>query len=768
MDFSKDLEDMVNETFKEAASRNYEFVSPEHLLRTALHYNIIIDLLMDCGANVIGINDDLEKYLSENIPIIIPSADGEPHEPIPTVGFEEILKETSMHCISSGKDDIDFPDVLVSMYDAENSYCSYVLKKNGIDRLSLLDAVTEDDFIQDSLGAAEMLGEDFFPFGNTSEKTSLETYTEDLTQKAREGKLDALVGREEELERTIQILCRRKKNNPLHTGDAGVGKTAITEGLAQRIVEGKVPPFLKDFSIYSLSMGGMIAGTKFRGEFEERLKKVTSELAQKEKAILFIDEIHTLIGAGSGGNSALDAANILKPLLTSGNIRCIGSTTFEEYTKIFEKDRALARRFQKVDIAEPSSDECLKILKGLCPKYSDFHKVSYTAESLKAAVEISVRFLPDRRLPDKAIDLIDEAGSYLKLHNSETKGRPTVTEETIRTVASKIARVPLESIKEDDREKLSKLEETLSVSVFGQEEAVKAVSMAVKKARAGFRNPEKPEGIFLFVGPTGVGKTELAKVLASTLNETLQRYDMSEYQEKHTVSRLIGSPPGYVGFEEGGILTSAVRKNPHSVILFDEIEKAHSDIYNIMLQIMDYGLLTDSQGKKADFKNCIIIMTSNAGARDMEKGSVGFASENKSGNKEDRATLKSAVEKEFSPEFRNRLDAIIPFDHLDKNITVDIVSKQIKKVSDRLKEKKVKIKASKKALNFIAEKGYSREFGARNIERTVEDLVVSPLVDTILFGTLSGGGTITVDVEDEKIKFDCKPSSKKKAEKNAK
>ncbi|MBQ3650580.1 MAG: AAA family ATPase, partial [Treponema sp.] len=604
-----------------------------------------------------------------------------------------------------------------------------------------------------------------------------------------------------------------------HVGDAGVGKTAVTLGLAQRIVAGEVPSILKDFSVYSLDMGALLAGTKYRGDFEERLKKVTKDLLKKEKAILFIDEIHTIVGAGSVGNGALDAANILKPVLTEGKIRCIGSTTFEEYTKIFEKDRALARRFQKIDILEPSRDECVKILHGLESRYAEYHNVCYEEGSLELAVDLSLQFLPDRRLPDKAIDLMDEAGAWTRIHAEEKlpaedkvsvsdkdekaeakkisvsskdaigeaekksgenteensakeepdekmhpdeKERPAerkrppvpVSQDTIRMVAAKAARVPLETVTTGEKEKLRSLESDLKQKIFGQNRAVESVCMAVKKARAGFRNMEKPEAAFLFVGPTGVGKTELAKVLASSLGEKLLRFDMSEYQEKHTVSRLIGSPPGYVGFEEGGLLTDSVRKEPHSIILFDEIEKAHQDIYNILLQIMDYGILTDNQGRKADFKNCMIIMTSNAGARDMEKGSVGFSGGSTFGDeKNDSATLNEAVEKEFSPEFRNRLDAIITFAHLPKEITQDIARKEIKKIAERLATKDVELTATDQAVALIAEKGYSREFGARNISRTAESLIASPLVDELLFGKLSGGGKVSLGVKDGEVEF---------------
>ncbi len=845
MHLKKDLDEMLTNSFNYAKKNAHEFVAPEHLLYIAMHYDYVMDLLFDCGANVADILNDLEEFFAKKIPCV--DKDEKflaAYDPLPTAGLQEIMENASAHAASSGKKKLDITDVLVYMYDAENNYCSYILKKNGVEKLVLLEAITDQSYPFTSKSKGEY-DEDFdyydseddeYDFGSSTDDDSridfedgepdssdeagddedekgrhkkekkhrfsaLEKYTVDLTQKARDGELDLLVGREYELERTIQILCRRTKNNPLHVGDAGVGKTAVTLGLAQRIVAGEVPSILKDFSVYSLDMGALLAGTKYRGDFEERLKKVTKDLLKKEKVILFIDEIHTIVGAGSVGNGALDAANILKPVLTEGKIRCIGSTTFEEYTKIFEKDRALARRFQKIDILEPSRDECVKILHGLESRYAEYHNVCYEEGSLELAVDLAVQFLPDRRLPDKAIDLMDEAGAWTRIHAEEKlpaedkvsvsdkdeKGkeekipaeekisaddsakeqpdekeqpaerkRPPVpvSQDTIRMVAAKAARVPLETVTTGEKEKLRSLESDLKQKIFGQNKAVESVCMAVKKARAGFRNMEKPEAAFLFVGPTGVGKTELAKVLASSLGEKLLRFDMSEYQEKHTVSRLIGSPPGYVGFEEGGLLTDSVRKEPHSIILFDEIEKAHQDIYNILLQIMDYGILTDNQGRKADFKNCMIIMTSNAGARDMEKGSVGFSGGSSFDDaKNDSATLNEAVEKEFSPEFRNRLDAIITFAHLPKEITQDIARKEIKKIAERLATKDVELTVTDQAVALIAEKGYSREFGARNIARTAENLIASPLVDELLFGKLSGGGKVGIGVKDGEVEF---------------
>jgi len=820
MKISSELRTIISDAYIYAQSQHHEFVTPEHLLREALNYRSVLSVIIMSGGNFNGIRDGLDEYLAKNVPILSTeqsegkkshakknASDSEAtltdYEPIETVALKSVMDRTYNHCMSSDKETVEFSDVIVSMLDETKNYCSYVLKSQGIERLKLIEMISylkeywpvakkdqrpltseeQKSAIRQfsdlaSMGKIEIQPELIDPSfqpqqpGGAVLKSALEKFTIDLTKLAQEGKLEKLIGREEELDRTIQILCRRTKNNPLHVGDAGVGKTAITEGLAVRIVNKEVPELLNGFSIYSLSMASVLAGTKFRGDFEERLKHITDELMQKDKAILFIDEIHTIIGAGSTGTGTVDAANILKPLLTNGKIRCIGSTTFEEYTKIFEKDRALARRFQKIDILEPSAEETVKILAGLSPEYEKFHGVTYEPNCLQTAVDLSVQYIPDRRLPDKAIDIMDEAGAWVKIHGErQQEEKLPVTVDVIRKVTAKMARVPVETVTAGEKEKLRSLNEVLSHEIFGQQPAVDSVTIAVKKARAGFRNPDKPEASFLFVGPTGVGKTELARVLARTLNEKLLRFDMSEYQEKHTVSRLIGSPPGYVGFEEGGLLTDAVRKEPHAVILFDEIEKAHEDIYNILLQVMDYGQLTDNQGRKADFRNTIIIMTSNAGAREMEKEAIGFSGTTFADDEKNNAdSLKEAVNKTFTPEFRNRLDAVVTFMHLSKEVTEDIARKEIQKIADRLAQnssvageaslsendarQKITLVATEEAVSYIARTGYSKEFGARNIARAAENQIASPLVDEVLFGKLAHGGKVTVALKDDKIVFE--------------
>lgn len=769
MNLSPQLQKIIATAFDNARKLKHEFITPEHLLDASLNYSFVCDLLLVCGGNVDFIKENIQKYLSTNMEAV------ENREPIQTVGFQSVLERAVLSCEAAEKQEVDITDVIVSMIDESENYCSYYLRMGGIDRLRFIEIIgyikysSRDEDLQaalDKVLSDPNIEEKFFTDsqndegrtgseqngsqGKKSGKNVLEKYTVNLTEKARKGELDVLIGREEELERTVQVLCRRYKNNPVHVGDAGVGKTAVTEGLAQRIVSGSVPDVLEGCEILSLDMGALVAGTKYRGDFEERLKQVTTELSKKEKAILFIDEIHTIVGAGASGNGSLDASNLLKPLLSSGKIRCIGSTTYDEYTKIFEKDRALARRFQKIDIVEPDRETAIKILEGLKDSYESYHKVKYQKDALRAAVDLSMQYLPDKRLPDKAIDIMDEAGAYLRLKGNSkgplavgAKGNTSshqkkVTVSLVEKITANMAHIPEKKISVNEKEVLQNIGETIKKEIYGQDTAVDMVVQAVKRSRAGLRDPDKPMASFLFVGPTGVGKTELAKILAESLGMKLLRFDMSEYQEKHTVSRLIGAPPGYVGFEDGGLLTAAVRKEPYAVVVLDEVEKAHSDIYNILLQVMDYGQLTDSQGRKADFRNVILIMTSNAGAREAGHNAIGFGS-----TPLGVTAMKEAVEKTFTPEFRNRLDAVVSFNSLSKNVAENIVRKEVRKLANRLKDKQVLLSIDDDCVAFLAEKGYSPLFGARNIARIVDAEIATPLVDVILFGELSKGGTVT-------------------------
>ena len=773
MKISRHVQAIINAAYNEAKVRSHEYLTPEHILYAALSFDEVQDVLSACGANLGELKAGMESYFEQKLPLKNNS------EPTQTVGFQSVLERAVIQSQSSRKDTLEVADILVSLFDEERNYCAYYLRKAGVRRYELVSILSHGNGLS-GLSSPEPRREgrerpeeepDTDQRKAPLKKGALEKFATELTALAREGRLEPVIGREPELDRTVQVLCRRFKNNPVHVGDSGVGKTAITEGLAQRIAKGQVPPSLKDCSIFSLDMGTLIAGTKYRGDFEERVKRVVEEMLKKERAILFIDEIHTLVGAGAVSGNSLDAANILKPALSSGKLRCIGSTTYEEYGKFFEKDRALSRRFQKIDINEPNEEDAIAILKGLKSKYQDFHKVSYSDEALETAVKLSAQYITERRLPDKAIDVIDEAGAFVRIEaykkqpyaetqinteteiNNETENSAdseTVQEGTvefidigtmeIETVVSKIARIPEKSVGMSEKDRLQTLEENLQKRVFGQDDAVKAVVKAVKRSRAGFRTPNKPVANFLFVGPTGVGKTELARSLADTLEVPMHRFDMSEYQEKHTVSRLIGSPPGYVGYEEGGLLTDAVRKQPHGVVLLDEIEKAHEDIYNILLQIMDYATLTDNTGRKADFRNIVLIMTSNAGARDIGKSLIGFDH-----RPNDQSAVDTAVEKIFTPEFRNRLDAVVRFGHLSREIMISIINKELDLFREQLAEKNVTLEVSDECINQLAQEGYSTEFGARNAGRLVEDKIKTFFVDEVLFGALSEGGRAKAD-----------------------
>ena len=783
----KHVQILIDTACDKARSLHHEYITPEHLLRVLLEIPPARLVVKQAGGNVHAIEDGLHKYLSENVAVI---NDG--RDPVQTLGFQDVFRRAADFCRNAEKAVLDVGDVLYSLYSHEKSQCSYILRKNGVDRFTLVEILTtgvlgaDPDAAAESGGARHLsIGPDgmhsaSFNFliageraasdeprrldapaeregaGSRAQgpqrpgKSVLDRFAENLTAKAAAGQLDPVIDRAEEIDLTIQALCRRIKNNPLHVGEAGVGKTSVTEGLAQRIAAGDVPERLKNSVIYRLDVASLLAGTKFRGDFEERIKKITEELSKREGAILCIDEIHMLVGAGSGGGSGnIDASNLLKPVLASGKIRCIGSTTYDEYSKFFEKDKAFARRFQKIDIAEPSEEESVQILQGLKGRYEEFHRVHYSDEAIRQAVHLSALYVNERFLPDKAIDVMDEAGARLRIANGPVipdAPDPEVSPELVERIVAKMARIPEKSIGLDENAQLKDLEANLGKAVYGQEAAVSALAKTVKRARAGFRSGTKPASSFLFAGPTGVGKTELARQLAQNLGIPLIRFDMSEYQEKHTVSRLIGSPPGYVGFEDGGLLTDAVRKQPRSVLLLDEIEKAHHDIFNVLLQVMDYATLTDNQGRKADFRNVFIIMTSNAGADRIGKPAIGFG-----GAEGTMEALDEAVKKAFSPEFRNRLDAVIKFTRLSRGIMESIVRKEIAGIAERLKERKVTITVSKAVVARLAEMSYSEEFGARNVARVVEDEIASPLVDDVLFGKLANGGEAVFSMKGERI-----------------
>jgi len=664
------------------------------------------------------------------------------------------MERAFLHVVSSEKVEMDIGDVLASLMQEKDSFAAHFLQKEGISRLDILNFISHGTSVypEDQMPDEEdeeMHGEQMEPGEPQKKARGLAAFTHELTEKAASGEMDPLIGRSDILERTIQVLCRRTKNNPIHVGDPGVGKTAITEGLAQMIVENKVPSPLAGFKIFALDMGALLAGTKYRGDFEERLKRVIAELLKMEKVILFIDEIHTVVGAGAVSGGSMDASNILKPVLTSGKVRCIGSTTYEEYKKYFDRDRALSRRFQKIEISEPSIDDTYNILLGLRDRYESYHELKYTDSALRAAVELSAKYINDRYLPDKAIDVIDEAGAYVRLFSGTGEKKPTIiTELDIERVVAKIAKIPEKSISTSENIKLKDLEQELKSAVFGQDPAIELVVGAIKRSRAGFHKPEKPVASLLFVGPTGVGKTELARQLASRMGVPLHRFDMSEYQEKHTVSRLVGAPPGYVGYDDGGLLTDAIRKTPHAVLLLDEIEKAHPDIFNILLQVMDYATLTDNNGKKADFRNVVLIMTSNAGAREIGKPLMGFG---------DRLIPKDAISTAvtdiFSPEFRNRLDAIVTFAELDHNIMRMIVKKELSDFSKQLAEKKVTLDVSEPCLDWLAKKAFSPQYGAREVARLVQDKVKNFFVDEVLFGKLSAGGKAKLSIKNDDVTF---------------
>jgi ATP-dependent Clp protease ATP-binding subunit ClpA len=745
MKISENLNRIIMAAYAEANVRRHEFITPEHLLYACLFFDEGKDMILNCGGDPIRLKKALEKHLeeTETVPTVTRA--------IQSLGFQRILERAAWHTSSAQKQTLELGDVLVSILDEKESHASFYLTREEISRIALLNYISH---------GVSVLSGDEAPQGanpgirkgetvETKEDQSkfLKNYTIELTARARTGEMDPLIGREDVLERTIQVLCRRSKNNPVHVGEPGVGKTAITEGLAQLIAKDTVPKKLRGVRIYSLDMGAVIAGTRFRGDFEERMKKIIADISKQEKAILFIDEIHNIVGAGAVSGGSMDAGNILKPALVSGKLRCIGSTTYDEYRKYFEKDGAFARRFQKVEVPEPSVEDAFLILQGLRERYESYHRVTYTEEGLRAAAELSHRYISDRRLPDKAIDVIDEAGALAAMNrDDDTAERVEIGARQIETVVARIARIPEKSISTTEIGKLKDLETQLKARIFGQDEAVEKVVEAVKRSRAGFREPDKPIASLLFVGPTGVGKTELARQLAATLGVPLLRYDMSEYQEKHTVAKFVGAPPGYVGYEEGGLLTEAIRKNPHAVLLLDEIEKAHADIFNTLLQVMDYATLTDNNGKKADFRNVVLLMTSNAGAREIGRQTIGFE-----GLPINRDAVYKALEKTFSPEFRNRLDGIVNFQGLTDPVILKIVRKAVAEFTVQLAEKKVLLTVTDRCFDWLARRGYSPEFGAREIARLIQDQIKRFFVDEVLFGSLREGGEALADIDSDSV-----------------
>jgi len=740
---SKELESALTAAVNEVKRRNHEFLTLEHLLYAISVEEQGEEILEACGAEMEKLRDQLGRFFVENMEAL---PEGTETEVIQTLGVRRVLQRAVWQKKASGKNVVEVGDVLAAMFDEEDSYAVYFLRTHDVSRLDILEFIshgmsTGDDWAD--LGGTDPVSKpDPFDSKPGEKKSPLEEYTVNLTDRAAEGLIDPLIGRGAELERTVQVLSRRRKNNPIFVGDPGVGKTAMAEGLALMIVEGNVPKEFINAEVYSLDMGSLLAGTKYRGDFEARLKGVLAELKLNRDAILFVDEIHTIVGAGSVSGGSMDASNILKPLLQSGEIRCIGSTTFEEYKNHFEKDRALSRRFQKIEISEPSVEETIAILKGLKPHYEEFHGVNYTHFALKAAAELSERHITDRYLPDKAIDVMDEAGALYKLSGRSRKG-DRIKVGDMEKVVARMARIPARRLTVSDRVRLQNLEDELKSVVFGQDEAVQALAQSIKRSRAGMRQVGRPVGSFLLTGPTGVGKTELARQLAQVLGIGFLRFDMSEYMEKHAVARLIGAPPGYVGFDQGGLLTEGVRKKPHCVVLFDEIEKAHPDVFNILLQVMDYATLTDNNGRKADFRHVILLMTSNAGAREMAKGAIGFQRDEASDRQ--GGALK-ALEKLFSPEFRNRLDSIVTFKSLEQSVMELIVDKFIKELNDQLQDRRVVVVLTDKARGRLAELGHDRAMGARPMGRVLQTEIKDQIADELLFGELMKGGVVTVDL----------------------
>ncbi|MGE4325054.1 MAG: ATP-dependent Clp protease ATP-binding subunit ClpA [Pseudodonghicola sp.] len=753
--FSSTLEQAIHAALALANERRHEFATLEHLLLALLDEPDAARVMKACSVDLGELRNTLVEFIDEDLSNLVTDIDGS--EAVPTAAFQRVIQRAAIHVQSSGRTEVTGANVLVAIFAERESNAAYFLQNQDMTRYDAVNFIAHGVAKNPAYGEARPVQgasdeEETHHHSAAAEpaenkESALGKYCVDLNAKSRGGDIDPLIGRDQEVERCIQVLCRRRKNNPLLVGDPGVGKTAIAEGLARKIVRGEVPEVLAHATIYSLDMGALLAGTRYRGDFEERLKAVVTELEEHPDAVLFIDEIHTVIGAGATSGGAMDASNLLKPALQGGKLRTMGSTTYKEFRQHFEKDRALSRRFQKIDVNEPSVEDSVKILKGLKPYFEDHHGVKYTSDAIRSAVELAARYIHDRKLPDKAIDVIDEAGAAQHLV-AESKRRKTIGVKEIEAVVAKIARIPPKSVSKDDAEVLKDLEKTLKRVVFGQDAAIEALSSAIKLARAGLREPEKPIGNYLFAGPTGVGKTEVAKQLAETLGVELLRFDMSEYMEKHAVSRLIGAPPGYVGFDQGGMLTDGVDQHPHCVLLLDEIEKAHPDVYNILLQVMDHGKLTDHNGRTVDFRNVILIMTSNAGASDMQKAAIGFGRDRREG--EDTA----AIERTFTPEFRNRLDAVISFAPLPKTVILQVVEKFVLQLEAQLLDRGVAIELTQPAAEWLADRGYDDKMGARPLGRVIQEHIKKPLAEELLFGKLAKGGMVRVGVKDDKIVLD--------------
>ena len=739
---SKDLEFSINLAFREARDRRHEFMTVEHLLLALLDNPAAAEVLRACGAHLDKLKRDLQVFIRDNTPVL--SAD-DPRETQPTLGFQRVLQRAVLHVQSSGNKEVTGANVLVAIFGEQESQAVYLLKQQEVSRLDVVNFISH--------GISKVSEEQESAPPQTEENAEnqsakpLENFASNLNELARQGRIDPLIGRRDEIERTVQILCRRRKNNPLFVGEAGVGKTAIAEGLAKMIVDGEVPDVLRNATIYALDLGSLVAGTKYRGDFEKRLKAVLAQLRKERNAILFIDEIHTIIGAGAASGGVMDASNLIKPMLASGDLKCIGSTTYQEYRGIFEKDRALARRFQKIDVSEPSIEETYQILRGLKTRFEEHHDVKYADKALRAAVELSARYINDRHLPDKAIDVIDEAGASQRLL-PVAKRKKVINVTDVETIIAKMARIPPKTVSSSDKDVLRNLERDLKLVVFGQDEAIDMLANAIKMARAGLGNEQKPIGSFLFAGPTGVGKTEVTRQLARIMGIELIRFDMSEYMERHTVSRLIGAPPGYVGFDQGGLMTDAILKHPHAVLLLDEVEKAHPDVFNLLLQVMDHGTLTDNNGRKADFRNVILVMTTNAGAELMDRPSIGFTVQDHS------TDGLEAIKRLFSPEFRNRLDAIVQFKGLTPVTIAQVVDKFLIELEAQLESKKVTVEVDRDGRAWLAERGYDPKMGARPMARIIQENIKRKLAEELLFGRLVNGGHVSVTVRDDELQVE--------------